>query len=182
MNRHKDNSLITINYRKDEPTMIIEHRNNQCIIDDEDAELARRYKWRKDTSTGYWATHIRVDGCKKKLYLHRLITKNDTPNPTDHINHDKDDNRRENLRIVSYALNARNRSVKSNNQTGYTNIFKEGKKYVIQARINGKTSRLGKFESIPEALEAKLSLWIDLFDIDLTEEIDEALKEMSETE
>lgn len=179
MNRRKDNSLTMFNYRKDEPTMIIEHRNNQCIIDDEDAELARRYKWRKDTSTGYWATYIRVDGCKKKLYLHRLITKNDTSNPTDHINHNKDDNRRENLRIVSYALNARNRSVKSNNQTGYTNIFKEGKKYVIQARINGKTSRLGRFNTIPEALQAKADIWMDRWGIDLYDEIE---KEMSEAE
>ena len=145
--------------------MTIEHRNNRCIIDDEDAELARRYKWRKDTSTGYWATYIRVDGCKKKLYLHRLIT--------------KDDNRRENLRIVSYALNARNRSVKSNNQTGYTNIFKEGKKYVIQARINGKTSRLGRFNTIPEALQAKADIWMDRWGIDLYDEIE---KEMSEAE
>lgn len=177
MNRYKDNSLITI-YRKDEPTMIIEHRNNQCIIDDEDEELARRYKWRKDTSTGYWATHIRVDGCKKKLYLHRLITNNDTPNPTDHINHDKDDNRRENLRIVSHAVNARNRAVRSNNQTGYTNIFKEGKKYVIQARVNGKTTRLGRYETIPEALRAKADIWMDRWGIDLYSEIE---KEMSET-
>ena len=159
--------------------MIIEHRNNQCIIDDEDAELARRYKWRKYTCRVFWDRYIRVSGSNKKLYFHLLITKNDTPNPTDHINHDKDDNRRENLRIVSHALNARNRAAKSNNQTGYTNIFKEGKKYVIQARINGKTTRLGRFDTIPEALQAKADIWMDRWGIDLYDEIE---KEMSEAE
>ena len=103
--------------------------------------------------------------------MHRYITNNNTPNPTDHIDGNKDNNTRENLRICTRAVNARNQGIKANNRTGYKNIFVNGKKYVLQARIDGKTKTLGRFDNINDALKQKMYLWNELFNLDYRKEI-----------
>ena len=137
---------------------------NTFIISEEDVEKVEKYDWHKDKQTGYWYTY--KNG--KKTYLHRYITNNNTNNPTDHIDKDKNNNTRENLRICTCEENARNKSFKSNNQTGYTNIYKHGKKYIIQARINNKTKTLASFNTLDEALRAKVQMWKTMFNIDYT--------------
>jgi len=139
---------------------------NTFIISEEDVEKVNKYEWRKDKQTGYWYAY--ADG--KKLYLHRYITNNTTKNPTDHIDKNKDNNTRENLRICTYKENARNKSFRSNSQTGYTNIFKHGKQYIIQARINGKTKTLDSFDTLEDALKAKVKIWKEMFSIDYTQD------------
>ena len=136
------------------------------IISEEDVERVSKYIWRKDKQSGYWYTY--ADG--KKLYLHRFVTNNNTKFPTDHIDKNKDNNTRENLRICTYKENARNKSIKSNSQTGYTNVFKHGKKYIIQARINGKTKTLASYDTLQDALKAKVQIWKEKFNIDYTQD------------
>ena len=136
------------------------------IISEEDVKKVSKYQWRKDKQSGYWYTYAD----KKKLYLHRYITNNNTSNPTDHIDNNKDNNTRENLRICTYKENARNKSFKSKNQTGYTNIFRHGKKYIIQARINGKTKTLASYDTLQDALKAKVEIWNEKFNIDYTKD------------
>lgn len=56
---------------------------------------------------------------------HRIIWKMFTgkdPFEIDHINHDKTDNRIENLREVSHKENGKNQSKQKNNTSGYCNI------------------------------------------------------------
>lgn len=142
-------------------------KRNTFIISDEDKTKVSKYQWRKDKSTGYWYTYSH----NKKLYLHRCITNNNTNKPTDHIDGNKDNNTRENLRICTRALNARNQGIKANNQTGYKNIFKSGKKYVLQARIDGKTKTFGRFNTLEDALQQKMYLWKELFNLDYKKEV-----------
>ena len=143
---------------------------NNFIISKEDVGKVSKYNWRKDKQTGYWYTYDK----NKKLYLHRYVTNNNTKNPTDHIDKNKDNNTRENLRICTYEQNARNKSFKSKNKTGFTNIFRCGKKYIIQARINGKTTTLGSYATLEDALKAKMYLWKILFNLDYRKEVYEA--------
>jgi hypothetical protein len=76
-------------------------------IDPEDLELVSRYKWHKN-DMGYAVWRGIMDGKKQTVRMHRLI--NDTPEGlnTDHINHDRLDNRRSNLRTVTQSGNMRN--------------------------------------------------------------------------
>ena len=141
--------------------------NDKFMVSSEDIDRVVKYKWRKDKKSGYWYAYEK----NKKIYLHRYITNNNTKNPTDHISGNKDDNRRENLRICTRAVNARNQRIKSNNETGYRNIFKSGKKYILQARLNGKTKTFGIYDNIEDALKDKLTIWKEQFNIDYTEEI-----------
>ena len=92
---------------------------------------------------------------------------------TAHIN-------KKNLRICTCEENARNKSFKSNNKTGYTNIFRHGKKYIIQARINGKTKTLASFKTLDEALKAKVQMWKEIFNIDYTQDFYRATMDLFE--
>lgn len=159
--------------------MTINKGSNAYTIDDRDAERVGKYNWYWDASIGYWCTFRRINGFKRKIYLHRFIM-GDVPagRVVDHINHDTSDNRRDNLRICSPSLNLRNKRVRQNTKTGYANIEQVGRRYRLRAYIDGKKKTLGRYDSIAGALDAKGKYWLDLFGLDLLDEIDEAIREL----
>lgn len=79
-----------------------------AIVDEEDYELVSQYKWHLN-SMGYAVWRGKVDGKKKTIRMHRLI--NNTPDGkyTDHINRNRLDNRRSNLRTVTQKENMQNK-------------------------------------------------------------------------
>lgn len=86
------------------------------IIDDEDVELVSQYNWYLHTY-GYVSATI---NCKKVL-MHRLLMGNPSLD-VDHINGDRLDNRRENLRLATRSQNLANRKLNKNNTTGYRGV------------------------------------------------------------
>lgn len=117
------------------------------IVDDEDFAKVKRVTWYV-TKNGYVHSKGRL--------LHRLIM--ETPNglDTDHINHDKLDNRRINLRVASRSQNNWNGGKKRNNTSGYKGVrfFKRDGNW--QARIwkDWKEYHLGYFDTPEEAAMA----------------------------
>lgn len=75
------------------------------IVDEIDLPLVAQYKWHVNDS-GYAVWRGVKDGRKQTLRLHRLIAGTPPDKVTDHINHDRLDNRRTNLRIVTQTENA----------------------------------------------------------------------------
>ena len=70
----------------------------------------------------------------------------------DHINHNPLDCRRNNLRVATIGENIRNRKSKnSNNTSGYRNVSWSDNGWVVQLQVNGKNTRLGKFDDVDEA-------------------------------
>lgn len=65
----------------------------------------------------------------------------------DHINGDRLDNRRENLRYCLICENGRNRKMSSNNTSGHKGISwdKKNKKWFVSIRFNYKMIALGRF-------------------------------------
>ena len=74
----------------------------------------------------------------------------------DHINHDRADNRITNLRMATQRENLRNKSMASNNTTGYTGVCfsKKSNKYAASVKVNYKQIHLGFFENIEDAAKA----------------------------
>lgn len=118
--------------------------NKEFYFDLEDYDKIKDYCW-CDGDQGYVIANRMDPHDKKHIRMHRLIT-NDKYNIVDHINNNRMDNRKENLRGATKQTNNINRGANKNNKLGIKGIFwnkqsnkfmasieKEGKKYSKQS-------------------------------------------------
>jgi hypothetical protein len=89
------------------------------MIDDEDYKLASKYKWY--LNQGYASRTEYKKGISSSMKLHRLIMDCPKGLEVDHINHDKLDNRKTNLRIVTHVQQNLNRI--NRGKSGYKGVF-----------------------------------------------------------
>ena len=90
----------------------------------------------------------------KHFLIHRLITPN--WQGVDHVNGDKTDNRRCNLRECTRQQNAWNHRLHSNNPSGYTGVQPtESGKWHAFIDFLGKRTNLGTHENIADAIAAR---------------------------
>lgn len=83
----------------------------EVIVDEEDRERVSAFKWRF-AGGGYAQRHVWIDGRKTSQYLHRFLLNPPKDRQVDHVNGNKLDNRKTNLRLCNAKQNQRN-SVKS---------------------------------------------------------------------
>jgi len=110
---------------------------------------------------GSWSMHC--DGYahawrKSHLVLmHRLIMGAKPGEEVDHINGDKLDNRRANLRIVSRTQNCMNTGVFCNNKSGVKGVcwHKRVNRWEAYITINKKQTHLGVFPTLEAAAEVR---------------------------
>lgn len=128
------------------------------LLDDAVYENIKSYTYYQN-NCGYALRYIR--GSKTvKILMHREIIGAKKGEIVDHINGNKLDNRRDNLRIVTKAQNAWNNHSPLPNQTGYTGVSKSKRKanqkkpYKSEIRINGVRKHLGMFATPEEAAHA----------------------------
>ena len=114
-----------------------------ALIDKEDVEKCKNIKW-SISDTGY------VNGKSKKYKLHRYILDYDGPLEVDHINRNKLDNRKENLRIVSKFTNAQNNGALGVSFNSKTN------KWRAEFQYYGKYFYVGEFDNKEEAINKRL--------------------------
>lgn len=113
-----------------------------AIIDAEDVNKIRYTKW-KLSSSGYAANTPKFSGSNK--HMHREIL--GTDQFVDHINHNKLDNRKCNLRIVTKAQNMMNSNFKG--------VSPNGCKWYAHIKINQRMLNLGNYLDEEEALYAR---------------------------
>ena len=122
------------------------------IFDKEDYELIKDYSWYEQQ--GYIKTVIRG----KNIALHRLVMgvlDDDDRKPVDHINRNKLDDRKENLRIVTTAQNNKNRDRwrKDGTKVG---VYKFRDKWESKIGINGECTRIGVYDTYEDAVKARI--------------------------
>lgn len=128
---------------------IIHTRSGKDIlIDAEDAELLQPFSWCIE-GTGYAMS--RSHG--RAIKLHRLILSAPVGTHVDHINGDKLDNRKANLRLCEKQQNEFNTRVRSDSKTGYKGVCWCRKKNRYRAYItrSGHQKHLGYYFSPEEA-------------------------------
>ena len=127
------------------------------LFDTEDYEKIKNYVWHKG-SRGYVVT-MRNDH-QKLVGVHRLIMDCPDGMVVDHINHDKLDNRKCNLRVCTQAENSWNKSVGKRNRSGYNGVYvvnvRSKIKYRAGITVNHKVIYLGIYSTAEEAYEARL--------------------------
>ncbi len=109
--------------------------SQEVLYDKEDQSIIDSRKWHIN-SMGYAVWRGFLDGKKTTLRLHRLINKTPKGLTTDHINHNRLDNRRKNLRSCTQSENMRN---KTNQGKGY-NYHGQNKNWNVETfgtRIGG---------------------------------------------
>jgi len=131
-------------------------QDKEAIVDDEDYEYLNQWKWY--CKQGYAARTDRTTGSIITIRMHRLINKTPYNLDTDHINRNRLDNRKANLRTVSKQINAKNKSKRYDTTTGYTGVTynKRNKKYQCYIMVNYNRIHLGYFTNKKEAYKARV--------------------------
>jgi hypothetical protein len=88
--------------------------------------------------------------------MHRVVTQAVQGQEVDHINGDRLDNRRENLRIVTRSQNAMNRKWNGSKPKGVSRNYnpRSLKPFTARIQFNGKPIFLGNFSTVEEAAQA----------------------------
>lgn len=106
--------------------------------------------------------YVKITCNYKTLKAHRIIwelLKGEIPEgfEIDHIDHNRKNNRIENLRLVSIVQNRQNMSKFVTNTSGCNGVHwnKNKNKWEPQITINGKKKYLGRFDNLSDAIEAR---------------------------
>jgi hypothetical protein len=128
-------------------------QGREAIVDDEDYEYLNQWKWFY-ARCGYATGHVNCHS--KTVYMHRVIMETPTGMETDHVNGDKLDNRKNNLRMCTSQQNKANKTKENNNTSGYKGVTwdKSRKTWNAKIMINYKCINLGRFVNIVDAARA----------------------------
>lgn len=134
------------------------------FVDEETYEqFVKGYRFRM-SNNGYVMFSSSKDGLCHKL-LHRMIMDCPEDMMIDHINHDKLNNSRNNLRICTNQQNNMNKGKQKNNKSGIIGVHwdKKSEKWKATIRLNGKPIYLGRFDDLEEASQARKDAEIKYF-------------------
>ena len=122
------------------------------IFDEVDLELVKSHMWWVSSDDGYAITWLNG----KNIRFTHLQQSIPDGKYVDHINGDRTDNRRSNLRIVTKMQNNYNKAIKCTNTTGYVGIYyhKKNDKYVATLTHDGTKEHLGCFATAEDAARA----------------------------
>ena len=131
-----------------------------AIIDLCDYELVSKHVWYamycKSTNGYYAVTNMCIDGKRRPVRMHRMITNAPDDKLIDHVNGDGLDERRLNLRECSYAENIRNSKLSKNNKSGFKGVNWSNvmQKWEAKIMVNRKKIHLGYYDAPSEAHES----------------------------
>ena len=126
-------------------------RGRVAIVDDDNYDSLSQYKWHFHDNSSGLGYAARTDG-GRVIWMHRVV--NATPDgfETDHLNHDRLDNRKENLRTATSSENRANRQYE--NTCGFRGVQKDWSRWRARIRTAGRLLSLGTFLTPEEAARA----------------------------
>lgn len=121
------------------------------LVDDVDYDAIAQHKWRLNKRSGYVIRdRLAGDppGTSRYVILHRWLLRNPTAQ-VDHINQNKLDNRRMNLRVCTAKENMRNRA--GWGKSGLKGAVRDKGRWKARIMADGKAIHLGTFDTPEEA-------------------------------
>lgn len=129
-----------------------------AIVDDRDYEELNKFSWHY--AGGYARRNKRLSNGKRRIvFMHRELMNTPSGYETDHINGNRLDNRRSNLRVVTKSQNQRN-AIARKGTSKYKGVsFHKTKRHktgywIARIQVDGKVNRLGYFKSEVDAAKA----------------------------
>lgn len=136
-------------YEIKDKVVTVHTSSKDFLIDESDLELIQKYNWHI-SSHGYPETMN--NGERIRVFWLFGFEKEHC----DHINGNKLDNRRANLRYFEYEWqNMGNQKPRKNNTTGYQGVYKQGAGYIARLGFKRKRYNLGTFKTPEEAAKAR---------------------------
>lgn len=129
------------------------------VVDDDVYEWAQHHTWyvnKLGYVFYYFYQTVGTTRRRRRETLHRMILKAQPNTIGDHIDGNKLDNRRANLRLVGKLENAWNRSRRSDSTSIYRGVCwdKVAQKWVARITCRGRRMLVGRYHDIDEAARA----------------------------
>lgn len=130
-------------------------KGKTAIVDDDDYARVAVHRWYYQ-SVGYAASGWRVNGKTYQTTLHRFIVGAEPGQYVDHINGDKLDCRRSNLRICTQSQNMQNMRNFRSGTSKFKGVswYKRDSKWRSEIKVNKVSIHLGYFDDEIEAAKA----------------------------
>lgn len=143
-------------------------KEEKFYFDIEDFDLIKEYCWSMNKQ-GYLLAKRR-DGVNKTIYMHRLLMQNKLEKENkklqvDHVDCNKANNRKSNLRLVTSQQNRMNRKPMKNNTSGVPGVSYHSQSGLWSASIQYKKKKLyiGAYKDKREAIRARRKVEKRLF-------------------
>jgi hypothetical protein len=140
---------MTVNH---DTKLIPLNQGKVTIVDAADYDFLMQWKWYCST-LGYAVRMMEKAKPRKIVWMHRVIMQTPKGMETDHINTDRLDNRRSNLRVCTLAENQRNKKKKQGLSSRYKGVSWIKRDCVWRAQIekNNNNKHIGNFSTEIEA-------------------------------
>lgn len=137
---------------------------SEFLFDAEDLSLVESRSWYADKD-GYLVSCYYFDGRRRFVRFHRIVMDAKPGQVVDHINKNRADNRKCNLRCCKRSENDRNRSTYSTNTSGVTGVYfdRQRGKWAASISYNKKRMLIGRFATKEDAVLARLEKESELF-------------------
>lgn len=126
-----------------------------------------------DAADKHWLSIARIDSVGYLMVsfngiqqrLHRVLTDAPKGLEVDHINGNKLDNRRSNLRVCAHVDNSKNLGVRADNRSGVTGVWFDSRrnKWCAQITVDTKRTPLGRYDSFEEAVAVRKRMEVEQF-------------------
>jgi hypothetical protein len=123
-----------------------------AIVDDGDYAWLTQWRWRLN-SKGYAIRSFTINGKEIVLCMHREIMQAQRGQFVDHIDHNRLNNGRANLRFVTQQQNLMNRRLHRNNSSGQKGVSRLHDKWHARIQLNEQSIHLGFFDDLETAAQ-----------------------------
>lgn len=136
---------------------VFDDKGNSFEIDKEDLKRITPYRWYKNDSE-YWIAQMYPQGKRKLQRLHRFIMNAKSGDIIDHIDRNRSNNKKNNLRFCSPSQNSMNSSMSKQNSSGFIGVsyYKASDCWESHIGVEGEKKELGHYKEKREAVIARL--------------------------
>lgn len=126
-------------------------------VDDDVYDYLVQFRWRLSPREKHVVRRVWDKGIRRTIMMHRVILGlgKDDGSETDHIDRNKLNNQRSNLRICTTAQNQWNAGMRKDNSSGYKGVWKQKNRWTGAVKHNGVFHRIGSHKNIIEAVRAR---------------------------